>query len=427
MVELMTDAHPPAVDRNVGLPRLLVVGTCPVELWAMDSEERLRRTFRLADVAPVPNAEHGSDPEELRDGLIVVGAQWVLDVGLVRGLVQRPGVLLMAAGAEGGPQRVVLAHLAAGSSREQLLRVTDLIGHNAAEVAAMADLGLEIVDPASIGSAYNNALRKRELPYVASLLETPLDEVERRTFGASYKGVTDFVTKWLWPRPARTVTRWAAERRITPNAVTAASLVLVLVALGLFAEGLFFAGLVAGWVMTFLDTVDGKLARVTHSSSKWGNVFDHGIDLIHPPFWWAAWWWGLGGAAAGAPLEAAMWIIVVGYVAGRLIEGAFLQAFAIEIHIWRRIDSLVRQVTARRNPNLALLSIAVIFGEPGLGFYAVAAWTLISLAFHLARLGQAFISRRSGRGVDSWLAEPVEDTGSSALGEAELSQSPDLR
>ena len=41
--------------------------------------------------------------------------------------------------------------------------------------------------------------------------------------------------------------------------------------------------------MTFLDTVDGKLARTTLTSSKWGDIFDHGIDLVHPPFWYVAW------------------------------------------------------------------------------------------------------------------------------------------
>ena len=41
-----------------------------------------------------------------------------------------------------------------------------------------------------------------------------------------------------------------------------------------------------------LDTVDGKLARCTITSSKIGEAIDHGIDLVHPPFWW--WAWGVG-------------------------------------------------------------------------------------------------------------------------------------
>jgi phosphatidylglycerophosphate synthase len=164
--------------------------------------------------------------------------------------------------------------------------------------------------------------------------------------------------------------------------------------------------------MTFLDTVDGKLARVTLTSSRWGNVFDHGIDLIHPPLWYLAWWYGL--AAEPAPaleawlLEASMWIIVIGYLIGRGIEGFFLWRFKMEIHAWRRVDSLFRLVTARRNPNLVLLTAFVIGGRPDLGFVAVALWTLASLAFHGVRVAQAQRRSRAESGLRSWLSEPVQ-------------------
>ena len=62
--------------------------------------------------------------------------------------------------------------------------------------------------------------------------------------------------------------------------------------------------------MTFLDTVDGKLARVTVTSTKLGNVFDHGIDLVHPPLWYLAWGIGLAlepPAIAGVPLSLLYW------------------------------------------------------------------------------------------------------------------------
>src|SRR3546814_9511401 len=75
--------------------------------------------------------------------------------------------------------------------------------------------------------------------------------------------------------------------------VTLASLLLVGAAFYWFAAGQYAIGLVAAWLMTFLDTVDGKLARVTVTHTKFGNVFDHGIDLVHPPFWYWAWMIGL--------------------------------------------------------------------------------------------------------------------------------------
>jgi phosphatidylglycerophosphate synthase len=275
-----------------------------------------------------------------------------------------------------------------------------------AEDARLA--GLEALSAEALASAYNSALRKREPPFVLPLDSMTPAQGERRLFAAAYKGVTDVVTKYVWPWPALAATRWAARRAVSPNTVTAVSLVFVLLALVLFGIGQFALGLIAAWIMTFLDTVDGKLARVTLTSSKWGNVFDHGIDLVHPPLWWLAWWYGL--AAGALPqwlLDATMWVVVIGYLIGRGIEGFFLWRFKMEIHAWRRIDSLFRLVTARRNPNLVLLTAFVIGGRADLGFVAVALWTIASLAFHGVRVAQAIRRSRAERGLRSWLSEPA--------------------
>src|SRR3989441_6547314 len=187
-------------------------------------------------------------------------------------------------------------------------------------------------------------------------------EVEQRAFDASYKGLTDLVTKWVWPRPARAATRWCAEHGVRPNAVTVASGVLAVAAALLFARAAFGAGLACAWAMTFLDTVDGKLARVTLTSSRLGDVMDHGLDLIHPPFWWWAWGLGLGAGHAFATA-----VVVIGYLVGRTLEGGFLARFGFEMHSWRPIDGLFRTITARRNPNLILLSVGAAAQRPDLG------------------------------------------------------------
>ncbi len=149
--------------------------------------------------------------------------------------------------------------------------------------------------------------------------------------------------------------------------------------------------------MTFLDTVDGKLARVTLTSSQLGNVLDHGLDLVHPPFWWYA--WGVGIQAATGP---ATLIVVAGYFAGRLIEGLFLFFFKFETHSWRPIDTLFRTLTARRNPNLIFFSVGTAAGRPDLGMVMVALWTVASLAFHSTRLLQAAVGRARGETISAW-------------------------
>lgn len=271
------------------------------------------------------------------------------------------------------------------------------------ETAELAGRGLAVKDPDELGSSYHHALRKRAAPFAMLVTAASAPDIERRMFAASYKGVTDLVTKWLWPVPARWVTGWAARRGISANAVTWLSLVFVVLAWWLFAAGEFVLGLAAAWAMTFLDTVDGKLARVTLTSSKFGDVFDHGIDLLHPPFWYVAWWQGL---ADGSPaLAAAMWIVVAGYILGRVIEGWFIWRFKFESHAWRPIDSRFRLITARRNPNLILLTVAAILGQPAFGLVAVAVWTVLSLIFHLVRSGQAEAANRRGSPPRSWLTE----------------------
>jgi phosphatidylglycerophosphate synthase len=149
--------------------------------------------------------------------------------------------------------------------------------------------------------------------------------------------------------------------------------------------------------MTFLDTVDGKLARVTLTSSRFGNVLDHSLDLIHPPFWYLAW-----GYSLPASIDWATAVVIAGYLAGRLLEGLFLLAFKMESHCWRPIDSLFRTITARRNPNLIFLTVGAVAGRPDLGLVMVAIWTIVSFAFHTVRLAQAFALRLRGGVVEPW-------------------------
>eukprot|EP01038_Epipyxis_sp_PR26KG_P002116 gene2116-3010_t len=172
--------------------------------------------------------------------------------------------------------------------------------------------------------------------------------------------------------------------------------------MALFWTGHYGWGLAAAWVMTFLDTVDGKLARVTLRSSKFGDVFDHSIDLIHPPFWWWAWIVGLPAAGFAFPhASAALTVIVAGYVLQRIEEGIFMACFRMDMHVWQRFDSRLRLITARRNPNLLLLTASALVGRPDLGILAVAVWTAVCRVIHALRLLRAAGAPRRGRQPDA--------------------------
>ena len=371
----------------------LIVGHSDVRLWSITGEERCRRTLTKAGAATVV-----ADIVATADmpSCLMARADWVIDPALVGLLAKGCGTVLTTR--VDGRQVPLAAHVAAAD-----------IAATAQAIATAQPwpdhLAVIEHDPAA-PFLYLAILRKRLKPVVMALTEDTVAEAERATFSGAYKGVTDLVTKYVWPAPARTVTRWCAAAGLSPNAVTLASLVLVFVAMGLFAQGHFLAGLAAAWVMTFLDTVDGKLARVTLTSTKFGNVFDHGIDMVHPPFWWLAWHWGCVAAGAAYPFpELTIAVTFVGYVVLRLQEGAFILRHGFQMHVWRRFDSFFRLIVARRNPNLIVLSLFSLAGEPGWGLAAVALWTVASMVVHTVQLAQGELARRNGP-LSSWLAGP---------------------
>ena len=89
----------------------------------------------------------------------------------------------------------------------------------------------------------------------------------------------------------------------------------------------------------------------------------------------------------------------------------FLLAFKIEIHCWRPIDALFRTITARRNPNMILLTVGTLGGRPDLGLLMVAIWTVVSLGFHSERFLQALWERSRGDRISSWDEASQQDPG----------------
>ena len=98
-------------------------------------------------------------------------------------------------------------------------------------------------------------------------------------------------------------------------------------------------------------------------------------------------------------------IILGGYVLQRVMEGISIKWLGLEIHIWRRIDTYFRQITARRNPNLILLSLSLLIGKPDWGLIAVAAWTGICLVLHGIQLMQALATKNKSGPLESWMTK----------------------
>jgi len=371
------------------------VGESPVELWGVSSRTRLAR--QLAGC--LGEVEWLDDPEPVRPGTraLLVRADYLFETRALAGLTEYDQAVLRC-GEDGAPVAACVP------------------GEHAAQAAALLRGELEsvppalaVVEPRDLGH-YDPKLRRAEAPLVAAIDAESRAALESTLYGSAYKGITDLVTKWLWPRPARHAVRLCTRLGITPHAVTILGAVLVVLAGWAFFAGAYALGLLAAWVMTFLDTVDGKLARVTERSSRLGHYLDHGIDLVHPPFWYILWGMGLASFEPVLGLErvALYWIIASGYVGGRVTEALFHLLGDCSIFTWRPFDSYFRLVTARRNPCLIVLTVAAILGHPAWGLIGVAGWTALTTLVLLTRLLQGTLTRmRQGR-LDSWLSEGPE-------------------
>jgi phosphatidylserine synthase len=378
----------------------LVLEETTVRLWGLSASERLRRQLKEAGgVKLVPSAA-----ELPKTGVILLlNGNFLFEVRTLSGLMTKSNSLLLS------PQDGSVAAAIIDAANIDAAR-DSISGRQNASSAALQSISTDDL------TAFNETLRSAQTPFLARVSEDMKPELEGSLYGNAYRGITDLVTKFLWPRPAKRAVQVAASLGLSPNLVTTIGLILVLAACYLFLEGQYIAGLAAGWLMTFLDTVDGKLARVTVQSSQFGHLYDHLIDLFHPPFWYIFWGMSLTGLepVLGFDQGQMYWLIVIAYVAGRIVEGIFPLLGNCSIFTWKPFDAWFRLVTARRNPCLIILTCSAIVGRPDWGFIAVTFWTALSTILMMIRLAQGLVARIRGGPLQSWLSADDVSEGANA-------------
>ena len=235
------------------------------------------------------------------------------------------------------------------------------------------------------------AVLRRTLPFYLFTLRDAAAAAacERFLFWSNYKGSTDFFTKYVYPPLVWLLVRPLARARVHPNTVTIASIVFTFAAVPFFATAHWLPGLALAYAMSVLDSVDGKLARLTFTDSKLGNLLDHGLDIVHPPLWYLGWALGLSGGFAGATLgsplfTAALWMIAF-YVADRLVLAIYRNIFKRGLHTHAPIDAQVRTFVSRRNINLPLFTVGVLAGFGAEVFYFIVAWQVATVLWHAGR------------------------------------------
>jgi len=377
-----------------------------VRLWGLDAGQRLRRQLNEigksshGDSGQFSWVEHAGELPATGPVLLFNGC-FVFENRTIECVISTPNCVLQYEG------QTAAAFVDAG-------RAATLIDHMHDQSRGLPE-DITVINTHDL-KAFDKTLRKSTKPLLEPVSPAAKGVLENKLYGNAYRGITDLVTKFVWPRPAKQGVRVCASLGLTPNMVTSLGLLLVIVATFLFSHGHYAWGLLAGWIMTYLDTVDGKLARVTINSSKFGHLYDHLIDLIHPPIWYVIWGGSLVGfsGAMGLNPEQMSWAIIIAYISGRVVEGLFPQLGNCEIFTWRPFDAWFRLITARRNPCMILLTLSVLAGRPDWGFIAVTFWTVLSTVILNLRLVYAVIVRLRHGPLNSWLSEEDVATGPNA-------------
>ena len=384
----------------------LICGSPEVRHWYLTPRERLARTLNEHGVRV-----HEGDLDDCPPAreLIVVRGDRLYDDRIIKALVDRPHVQVLS---PRGDDRIVAIH----AGREDALEAARAFAEGA---EAPPIRGVASISARDLVKTKRPLLRKARDPFVLVVDPDEAERHEKLLYDASYKGVTDLVTKWLWPTPAYHAVRLLARLGIHPNHVTATGFLLMLVALWAFWRGAYGLGLLCAWIMTFFDTVDGKLARTTVTSSRFGHFLDKVTDIVHPPFWYIAWGLGLDAWDTPTPwldLDAALWLLVAAYVAGRLVEAVATRLLISGgLFVWRPFDSHFRLITARRNICLIPLTLGWLLGRSDLGLWAVVFWTVATTVVLLARMMMAIMEKPRGALLDSWLAEPEANASEDSL------------
>lgn len=240
---------------------------------------------------------------------------------------------------------------------------------------------------------------RRSLPYWLYTVEDHATRrsLERKLFLDNYKGSTDLLTRWVFPPLVWPLTRWCVRFRIHPNAVTLLSVFFAFAAVPLWWQGQWLAGFVCAYTMSVLDSVDGKLARLTLTDSRIGDVLDHGLDIVHPPFWYFAWAWGLGARTPDDPLYLSGALLVLLYLCDRVVLGVARKRLGFTLHAATRMDERVRSVIARRNILMTIMAVALLAGAGEAGLVAATVWQGLTLLWHTART--AWLGWRPGAAV----------------------------
>ena len=327
-------------------------------------------------------------PEQV---LIALEADCVIDPRVIARIAATSGSLAVCGGE--GDERAAVLRLEKPPSVSAGPGGLDAVARAWLAAGAVHELPLDDVP------GYVKELRRQVSAYLFRIHDAAgIDRTARFLFWSNYKGSTDFFTKYVYPPLVWRLLPPLARWRVHPNWISVLNGLLAFGAVPLFAGGWWISAFVCAYVMSVLDSVDGKLARLTYRASALGNVLDHGLDLVHPPFWYAAWAWAIGGGPTSVLFQASLWLAGL-YFVDRIVIRLFTWRTSRSIHAYTPLDVRLRTWISRRNINLPLFGVGLLVGAPIAAFWIIFGWQVATLLFHGQRLAAFWNAKRAAAGA----------------------------
>lgn len=235
-------------------------------------------------------------------------------------------------------------------------------------------------------SSYIRFLRRSVPPVLIRInAQTSIKQIENLLYENTFKGAMEFIAIYGYRLPVREMTRWVARTSITPNHITGLAVLCSFAAIPCFWLGYLWAGLILAASFIVLDSLDGKLARLTFRLSHVADRVDHLTSLPTRIGWYSGmgWYFSMG-----------QWDSITGIAGMALTFFPILDKFNLNFcNYWfgkslldfSPLDRRIHLFTARRN-DIFLMIVGSAMGFACESFFIIVLWVVLTWLWHILRL-----------------------------------------
>ncbi len=200
----------------------------------------------------------------------------------------------------------------------------------------------------------------------------------------SQKVILDWPARFIHRPLENLVIRYLCKLPVSPNMVSLTNAVLGVYVMYLFISGHMLPALLGTYIFGILSGVDGKLARIKISQTKFGR-YEHLLDRLVEYGWYFAIAASLGEISGLAPYILASTLVLF-LLADEIQKKFFRQITGIPLFVVAEFDRKFQLIAAGRNNHMWILLPFALFDQwfGGLGFICV--FAIITFFVHQARL-----------------------------------------